>query len=155
MPASKKKNNSLVGRLKHGAKVGIATAKLGSRLANPKNVYKMTKNAIRGKGIVLPGSNYIGPGNPMNRKVKSKGDALAKKHDEDYGRLLKAGYSKKRVYAGFSDADKQLMKKSDTTTPEGVATYAGMKFKHLLSKTGLTGKRIKHADVERRLKKQK
>lgn len=150
MPAPTKRK--ITKKTKHAAKVGIAAVQLGGRLLNPKNSFKMIRNAIRGKGLVLPGSNYIGPGNPMGRKVKSKGDALAKKHDEDYGRLLDAGYSKKRVYLGFSEADKRLMKQSDTTTPEGLTTYAGMKAKHVMSKTGWTGKRITYADVDRRLK---
>ena len=64
-----------------GARVGVAAAKLAEKMLNPVKVGKMVANAARGKGIVLPGSNYIGPGNPMGRKVKSKGDALAKKHD--------------------------------------------------------------------------
>lgn len=135
------------------AKVAGATARLAARVLNPKNATKMVKDAAKGKGVVLPGSNYIGPGNPMGRKVKSKGDALAKKHDEDYDRYIKAGYSKKKVYAGFSDADKRLMKKSDVTTPEGVATYAGMKAKQLLHKTGITGKKLKEKNVRKRVAK--
>ena len=129
-----------------GLKIAKAVGKLGVRVANPKNVVKTVGNAVRGKGIVLPGSNYIGPGNPMGRKVKSKGDALAKTHDEAYSKMLAKGHSKKAVYTKFSDADKRLMKKSDVTTPEGVATYAGMKAKHLLHKIGLTGKMIKDTD---------
>jgi hypothetical protein len=131
-------------------KVIKASAQLVGRVAHPKKFGKMMKDAAKGKGLVLPGSNYIGPGNPMNRKVKSKGDALAKKHDEDYDRYLKAGYSKKKVYGGFSDADKRLMKKSDVTTPEGVATYTGMKAKQLLHKAGLTGKHLKEKNVRKR-----
>lgn len=138
------------GKVVKGAKVARAMGQLGRRMTNPKKVGKMVKNAAKGKGLVLPGSNYIGPGNPMNRKVKSKGDALAKRHDEDYDRMLKAGYSKKKVYGGFSEADKRLMKKSDVTTPEGIATYTGMKAKHMLSKTGLTGKRITQKKLEAR-----
>lgn len=134
-------------KIKHGAKVAKATGQLAGRLANPKNAVKMVKDAKKGKGLVLPGSNYIGPGNPMNRKVKSKGDALAKKHDEDYDEYLKAGVSKKKVYGGYSDADSRLRKASDTTTPEGVATYLGMTAKKGLAK--LTGqKKLKDKDVK-------
>ena len=136
------------------AKVARATAQLAGRVLHPKNATKLVKNAIKGKGVVLPGSNYIGPGNPMGRPVKSKGDALAKKHDEAYARYLAAGYSKKKVYTGFSDADKKLMKKSDVTTPEGVATYTGMKAKQLLHKAGLTGKKLKEKNVRKREAKQ-
>jgi hypothetical protein len=136
--------------LVHHGKVAKAVVKAGARVANPKNQAKMVKNLAKGKGLVFPGSNYIGPGNPMNRKVKSKGDALAKKHDEEYDRILKSGVSKKRLYFGYSDADKRLQKASDVTTPEGVATYMGMKGKQLLHKTGLTGKRITDAEVKKR-----
>jgi hypothetical protein len=153
--AVKKKGPDLSAKKKivHGSKVAKATAKLGARMSNPKNIAKMVKNAAKGKGLVLPGSNYIGPGNPMNRKVKSKGDALAKKHDEDYQRYLDAGFSKKKVYAGFSDADKRLMKKSNLHTPEGVATFTGMKAKQLLHKTGLTGKKLTNKDLIKKEKK--
>jgi hypothetical protein len=146
----KKDAKKKAGGVTHALKVAKAATKLAGRVTNPKNVVKMVGDVAKGKGLVLPGSNYIGPGNPMNRPVKSKGDALAKKHDEDYDRYLKAGYSKKKVYAGFSDADKKLMKKSDVTTPEGVATYAGMKAKHLLHKAGLTGKRLREKNVRKR-----
>lgn len=141
-------------RIKHGAKVGRAAVKLTARMVNPVNSTKMVANAIKGKGIVLPGSNYIGPGNAMDNPVLTKTDALAKKHDQDYDRYLKAGYSEKKIYAGFSDADKRLMKASDTTTASGLATYSGMKAKHVLNKLGLTGKRTTDANLRKREKEQ-
>jgi hypothetical protein len=136
----------------HGAKVGRAAARLTAKVLNPKNMAKGVYNAAKGKGIVLPGSNYIGPGNPMGRKVKSKADANAKKHDEDYGKYLAAGVKKSKVYKGYSDADKRLQKKSDTTTSAGLATYGGMKMKQIAHKMGLTGKRLRDKDVQAKQK---
>lgn len=124
-------------------KIAGATAHLAAKMTNPVNLTKMGVNAARGKGIVLPGSNYIGPGNEMKgKKPTSKNDEAAFKHDTDYGDYLKAGVSKKRLYGGFSDADQRLMDRSDVTKYDGVATYAGMGVKKLIHK--ITGsKRIK------------
>ena len=55
---------------------------------------------------------------------------------------------------GYSEADKRLMKKSDVKTPEGIATYLGMKAKQMLHKTGLTGKMLKDSDVPAPKKRQ-
>lgn len=150
----KKKARKVGKGIVKGAKVASAAAQLAARMTNPVGQARMAAGVARGKGLTLPGSNYIGPGNPMNRKIKSKGDALAKQHDKDYERYLKAGYSKKNVYSKFSDADARLMKKSNVTTPEGIATYAGMAAKKALHKTGLTGKKLKDENMEKREKAQ-
>lgn len=126
-----------------GAKVGKAAVALVAKQLNPVAVAKTATNLARGKGLTLRGSNYIGPGNPMGRKVKTKTDKLAKEHDQAYDAYIKKGIPKKDVYLKFSDADKKLMKKSDVTTSQGLATYTGMKAKQLLHKAGLTGKKIK------------
>lgn len=132
----------------HKAKVGKGSAQLAGRLLNPVKIAKMGKDLAAGKGLVLPGSNYIGPGNPMGRAVKSKGDALAKKHDEHYGRYIDKGkVPSRKVYTKYSDADSQLLKASDTETPEGITTYLGMKAKKLAHDAGLTGKRLRDKDV--------
>lgn len=151
--------SSIVGRsatvkkkIVRNVKIAKAGVELTKRMTNRKNITKILKDGRAGKGWVLPGSNYIGPGNPMNRKVLSKGDGLAKKHDQAYERYLKAGVTKKRVYGGFSDADKTLMRKSDKTTAEGLATYGGMKAKHLAHKAGLTGPRLREAEVTAKAK---
>jgi hypothetical protein len=111
------------------AKQTVAAGRLASRIVT--GAPEIALNLVTGKGLTLPGTNYLGPGNPMGRKVMSKTDALAKTHDEAYGRYLAAGYSKKQVYGGFSESDKRLMKAADTTTPEGLAAYGGMKAKWL------------------------
>jgi hypothetical protein len=131
-------------KVKKGAKIGVAAAKLTAKLVNPYNRAKMVYKAVRGKGLILPGSKYIGPGNAMNKgKPRSSADAAAYRHDMAYDKLLKKGYSKKKVYGGFSDADQRLMHDSDVTTPDGLATYLGMSAKKGLYKLGLSGKRIR------------
>ena len=131
------------GKAVYGAKVAGATASLAARVVNPLNVTKTVVNAARGKGVVLPGSNYIGPGNEMNgQKPTSKNDEAAFKHDTDYNDYLKAGVSKHDLYGGFSDADQRLMQRADLTKYDGVAAYLGMGIKKIKHK--LTGsKRIK------------
>ena len=125
-------------------KVGVAAGRLVGGMHNPWNLGKMGVNAARGKGLVLRGSKYIGPGNPLDMgKPTSKTDAAARLHDIDYDRLLKSGVKPSKLYLGFSKADERLMKRSDVTTPEGLATYGGMALKKGLWKLGLTGKKIR------------
>lgn len=134
------------GAIKAG-KVGVAAARLGARLANPINQAKTVANAVRGKGVVLPGSKYIGPGNSLNRgKPKSSADAAALQHDKDYDATIKkhGNKIKKKLYLGFSDADERLMKRSDITTPDGLATWGGMAIKKAGYKLGLSGKKLKN-----------
>lgn len=141
---AKKNITGVAKKALHAAKVGRAGVRLAKKLTlgAPKTIY----NAARGKGLVLSGSKYIGPGNSMTRgKPRGKADAAAFQHDKDYGDYLKKGHKAKDVYLGFSDADKRLMKRSDTTTSAGLATYLGMKGKKILNKTGLT-KRIRDSD---------
>jgi len=127
-----------------GAKIAKAAAGIVGDVTNPVKMGKVVVNAARGKGIVYPGSKYIGPGNAMNLgKPNSKADAAAYQHDLAYDKYLKDGHKKKKVYAGFSKADQQLMNKSDVTTKHGLVTYGGMAVKKGLYKLGLTGKMLK------------
>jgi hypothetical protein len=131
----------------HGAKIAGAGVHLAARLANPINKAKMIHTALKGEGLVLPGSKYIGPGNRMDKgKPKDKADANAYQHDLDYDAYLKKGHSKKHVYTGYSDADERLLKNTPATTASGLAVNLGMGAKKLLNKTGLT-KRIRDTDV--------
>ena len=148
-------------RVKKLAKAAVKTYKVAkaargvAKRLGPLKTAKMLKNAHDGKGLVFPGSNYIGPGNAMDKKVRSKGDALAKKHDLEYGRYHSAGFKNKRVYMGYSDADKRLQKASDVTTPEGLVTYTGMKAKQVMHKLGLTGKRLRDKELRAKERAQK
>ncbi len=125
-------------------KVGKAAVQLGAIAANPVNKAKFLYKGVKGEGWILPGSKYIGPGNRLDLgKPKNAADAAAYEHDLAYDRYLKRGKSKLKVYTGFSDADQKLMKRSDVTTPHGLATYLGMTPKKALYKLGITGKKIK------------
>lgn len=130
--------------------LGHAVANLAGNLLNPKKVAKSVKKAVTGKGIVLPGSNYIGPLNEMKKqKTMSRGDAIAKRHDEDYGRMLDKGAKSKDVYLGYSRADKKALKgawrEAKSGSGQALAVAAGMGAKALLHKSGLTKKFSKGA----------
>lgn len=123
--------------------LGHAVANLAGNLLNPKKVAKSVKKAVTGKGLVLPGSNYIGPGNEMKgQKTMSRGDVLAKRHDQDYDNMLKKGAKKTDVYLGYSKADKKALKgawkEAKRGSGQALAVAAGMGAKALLHKSGLT-----------------
>ena len=136
----------LVEGVKKGARTAKAAAILTARARNPARQVKFLSDAIRGKGFVLPGSKYIGPGNEMNKgKPVDEADANAYQHDKDYDAYLKKGHKAKHVYTGWSDADERLLKNTKADTPNGLAVNLGMGAKKLLHKTGLT-KRIRDTD---------
>lgn len=153
----KKAGRTFKSGVKKGVKisrVAKAGVKLARRVTNPLNITKMSINAARGKGLVLPGSRYIGPGNSLNAGTPlSSADYAARQHDRDYDKLLKRGVKPSKLYAGFSQADERLMKRSDVTTPDGLATYGGMLAKKGLYKLGLTGKKIR--DEPKKIKSQR
>ncbi len=127
-----------------GGKIAIAAGGLAADISNPYKMGKVVVNAARGKGVVLPGSKYIGPGNAMNLgKGNSSADRAAFKHDQEYDGYAERGIKGKKMYLGYSSADKRLMKRSDVTTKHGLATYGVMAAKKGLYKLGLTGKMIK------------
>lgn len=123
--------------------LGHAVWKLAKTTLNPKNVATSVKKAVTGKGFTLPGSNYIGPLNEMKgQRTKSKGDEIAKKHDEDYMKMTNRGAKKSDMYLGYSHADRRALKSSWKEAKRGsgqaLAVAAGMGAKALLNKTGLT-----------------
>lgn len=133
-----------VSKVTKTGRVGIAAGRLYTKVANPINLTKTVVNAARGKGVVLPGTKYIGPGNRLDAgKPTSSADAAARRHDYAYDDYLAAGVKPSKLYMGFSDADQRLIKQSDVTTPDGLATYSGMKLKQAAYKLGLTGKKIR------------
>lgn len=137
--------NALEG-VKKGGRIAKSAAILAARAKNPIRRAKFVVDAIRGKGLVLPGSKYIGPGNEMNKgKPVDEADANAYQHDIDYDNYLKKGHKAKHVYTGWSDADERLLRKTKADTPNGLAVNIGMGAKKLLHKTGLT-KRIRDTD---------
>lgn len=133
---------------KYAGEVGIAAGTLAARAANPIRKAKFVADAVRGKGFVLPGSKYIGPGNSMDKgKPVDQADANAYQHDVDYDNYLKAGVKAKHVYTGYSDADERLLKNTKANTANGLAVVLGMGAKKILNKTGLT-KRIRDSEVK-------
>ena len=65
--------------VKKGGKVAFAAGRLTSKLVNPYSRAKFAIEAAKGKGFVLPGSKYIGPGNVLTRgKPTSSADAAAR-----------------------------------------------------------------------------
>jgi hypothetical protein len=141
---SKSSITPIVKKIKKGGKIALAAGKIVRDFNNPINQAKMISRAAQGKGLVYPGTKYIGPGNPMNLgEPVSAGDAVAMKHDFEYGRLLEKGVKPWKLYAGFSEADKRAMKEADVTAKHGLAIYMGMAVKKGLYKAGLTGKLIK------------
>lgn len=136
----------LLNDVKHAARIGKAGVQLLAKVKNPYEQAKFLLNAARGKGFVLPGSKYIGPGNELNKgKPVDEADANALQHDYDYDNYLKKGHKAKDVYTGWSDADDRLLKKTKADTPNGLAVNLGIGAKKLLHKTGLT-KRIRDTD---------
>lgn len=134
-------------KVKKAYRVARAGYKISKRVLKPRNIKKAMKDYKEGKGLVLAGSRYIGPGNPLNAgEPLSKDDANAKQHDIDYDNYLKKGVKAKDLYLGYSDADKRLLDKTSATTPEGFAITAGMGAKKIINKLGLT-KRIRDKDV--------
>ena len=144
----KKKAGEVKGGIKAAKNVAASAYRLGKQVANPKNLAK----SITGKGIVLPGSNYIGPGNLMPEdyakqgkkipKPTSAGDKLALQHDYDYGKYEKAG--EKRFYTHYSDADDRALKASWKEVKKSgdagaLAVAGGMLAKKVYGK--LTGKK--------------
>lgn len=121
-----------------------------SDVTNPFNIARVAKDAALGRGVVLPGSSYIGPGNEMESKgklAKNDTDAAAYQHDVDYTNYLnKDKKSAKDVYAGFSAADQRLMNRANLETKEGIAAYLGMGVKKLGANLGITKK---HADLNK------
>ncbi len=126
------------------AKVARAVGGVVKDVTNPYKMGKVAVNAARGKGVVYPGSKYIGPGNAMNLgKGNSSADRAAYKHDQDYDKLLKKGVKPKHLYTGFGAADQRLMDRSKITTKHGLVTKSVMGLKKAAYKAGLTGKYIK------------
>lgn len=118
--------------------VGAAT-KLSKQVADPRNVYK----SIREKGLTLPGSNYIGPGNSLNKgKPTDRGDAIALQHDKDYDQYLKSGKRAKAVYTRYSRADARALRRAWKAVKKdgdagALAVAVGMGVKALGAKLGV------------------
>lgn len=140
-PHASKKAKKISSIVKGAGARAVAAGRLAGRVV--RGAPGIAAGAAAGKGIILPGTNYLGPGNPMNRPVIDEHDARAREHDLAYMRYADQGHSKFNIYTGYSDADEKLRRESDTTHPSGLASYLGMTIKKGIHKTGLTGAMIR------------
>lgn len=121
-----------IGKVAHGIGTATAAVRLAGKVLNPLFLPQLAAKKALGLGITVPGTKYIGPGNPMNLgKPVNKADALAYEHDMAYDKYIKSGIPAKKVYGSYSKADQKLQKAADTTTPDGLAAYLGMKAKQV------------------------
>ena len=91
-----------------------------------------------GRGWVPPGYKYLGPGNDLDRgEPTNAADALAKKHDEAYDALLKAGA---KPYTQWSDADKEFFSQLEINDIPTAVAKGLFGFKKGLHKVGIIGK---------------
>lgn len=73
-----------------GTTIGSAVAGIGGALALG-GISASIANRIKEKGVTLPGSDYIGPGNEIKIDApRNEGDAVAKEHDVAYDDAQKA-----------------------------------------------------------------
>lgn len=90
-------------------------------------------SGLAGNGWHYPGSHYIGPGTPIGPGIESAPvnamDNLARIHDYQYSQLQEKGVD---PYWTFNEADRQMLKGVDLTTPEGWAIYIGIGLKQIL-----------------------
>ena len=110
-------------------------------VSNPFELAKTAKNALKGKGVTLPKSSYIGPGNEVSsggKHAKSDADAAAFAHDLDYDRSLKKGVKASHLYTGFGSSDDRLLKRANAETKQGLAVHLGIGAKKIASKIGLS-----------------
>jgi hypothetical protein len=136
------KPRQILKKTKRTFQIGKNAAILGHRVLNPVNLTKMGVRTLQGKGTILPGSKYIGPGNSLRKgKPRSVADRMAFQHDLDYDNYLKqAKLRPLQVYGSYSDADRRLLRGARKTAhkdPSSLAVYAGMGAKALGAKIGL------------------
>jgi len=91
---------------------------------------KRSRSKKRSKGFLYPGTRYLGPGNPThNGRPTSATDALARKHDIQYGYLQKQGVN---PYFTWNTADVQALKRAKATTKQGAVLKAAMLARKIL-----------------------
>lgn len=114
--------------------VGAAGAALGAGVLTTS-----IANRYKNKGAVLPGSNYIGPGNPLDAgEPTGDADKVAQVHDHDYQDIInqakEAGISRRQFQEAIRKADDRAIEKFwnvwDTTHDWKAAVgYLGLRIK--------------------------
>lgn len=96
------------------------------------NAPEILQGYSQGKGIIYPGSNYIGPFNPLEEQGSapptSQMDDLARIHDYQYGQLMEQGVN---PYFTFNEADRYMLSQVNLSTAEGWAIYLGIGLKQI------------------------
>lgn len=127
-----KRLKQVIGKAVKGGAVVTSATRLASKLMSPSLLPQLAAKKFLKLGLTLPGSKYIGPGNPLNLGAPvTSADAAAYRHDKAYDHYIQSGIPASDVYTKFSKADEQLMKESDITTVHGLATYGGMGLKKM------------------------
>lgn len=100
---------------------------------------------LRNEGATLPGSDYIGPGNPIHIDApKDEADAIAKEHDVEYDRILRYAQTHDITYTDFVNqiraADKVAQDKfrDDFATSSNWRSYVarhGLRLKSAVERT--------------------
>lgn len=103
------------------AATAVGTALLGGGAAViGGTVGKVLENAWSGKGAVLPGSEYIGPGNPIHiGPARNPADQVAREHDLGYDDLVKNPFKKRKTFhEQVQDLDNTAIKDFDKAYEE-------------------------------------
>ena len=76
----------------------------------PRGERREKKRKERSWDLSLPGYKYLGPGNRLDKgEPNNESDRVAKKHDEEYDKHIKAGHN---PYVKWSDADEEFIQKA-------------------------------------------
>jgi hypothetical protein len=108
--------------------VEAGAALLGMATTALKNMPAVLFERAQGGGLHYPGSNYIGPGTPVDSAgpPTTDMDALARIHDIHYSYLETQGVD---VYKTFNMADRYMLARVDLTQPDGWAVLLGINAK--------------------------
>jgi hypothetical protein len=134
-------------RVQLASNIAQSLSQLKKQVLHPDNL----KESMRAKGLVLPGSKYVGPGNELDKGVPtSEGDMVALRHDLRYDDYAKRGLGK-QMYTSYSDADARAIQESmdilhRKPDANALVVAAGMGMKKLAHKMGLV-KRIRDRDL--------
>ncbi|QTE03783.1 MAG: capsid protein [Grus japonensis parvo-like hybrid virus] len=97
----------------------------------------MVHSQKKKKGWLVPGHNYLGPGNPLhNGKPTNHNDRIAQKHDWGYDRILRRG---KDPYWNYNNDDRRAQRDFDHSSIGGTLGRTFFTFKRFASQAGWIG----------------
>ncbi|XP_046986903.1 uncharacterized protein LOC124562658 [Schistocerca americana] len=95
--------------VKSSGQIAIAAGTTTAAAAGAAYGVKKLVERVQNKGYTLPGSDYVGPGNPINIGAPRSGaDAIAKEHDVGYDNLLKEARERPFTEEEFRQRVQQL-----------------------------------------------